>query len=136
MDNQSYLELILAQLNRSEEKADKFEQHIQRLSECVHRLANSSVRYEEKVTGLEERTHKEFQRTGQQINQISKKLDNLNTHLLLLDKDVRDLKAAEDKRSDRKEWALRELLSKIGWHLITIMFTTGAVWAIITKGAT
>lgn len=134
MDNHNALELILAQLRRSDEKADKLEQHIQRLSECVHRIANSSIRYEEKVAGLEERTQKEFQRTGQQIDAISKKLDNLNTHLLLLDKDVRDLKEAKTKQDDRKEWVLREILSKIGWHLVTILFTTGAILALINKG--
>jgi DNA repair exonuclease SbcCD ATPase subunit len=131
MDNGTALELILAQLKRSDEKADKVEQHIQRLSDCVHRLANSSVRYEEKVAGLEERTQKEFQRTGQQIDQISKKLDNLNTHLLLLDKDVRDLKSAKEKGDDRKEWALREILPKLAWHLITILFTAGALLALL-----
>lgn len=135
MDDNKILELIYGQLTKADERADKLELHIQRVSDCLQRLTNSSVRYEEKVAGLEERTHKEFQRTGQQIDQISKKLDNLNTHLLLLDKDVRDLKNAELRREDRKEWALREILSKIGWHLITILFTTGAIIAIIKGSA-
>lgn len=134
MDNTTALELILAQLKRSDEKADKLEQHIGRLSDCVHRLANSSVRYEEKVASLEERTQKELHRTGEQIDAVSKKLDNLNTHLLLLDKDVRDLRAAKEKGDDRKEWALREILSRLAWHLITILFTTGAILALINKG--
>jgi len=133
-DNQ-ILELIYDQLKRSDERADKLEGNIARMTDCIHRLANSSVRYEEKVTSLEDRTQKEFQRTGQQIHEISKKLDNLNTHLLLLDKDVRSLKEAEEKRSDRKEWALREILSKLGWHVVTVAVTSSILWAVITKGS-
>lgn len=95
------LDLILDGMRSGAERQQQLESSIDKLAGAVHQLALSSVRYEEKVLQLENKTSKEIAVQGEQLKALSQKFESLEDVV----KDLRGLvKELEENRQNQKYW--------------------------------
>lgn len=95
------LDQILDGMRSGAERQLQLESSIDKLAESVHQLALSSVRYEEKVLQLENKTSKEIAVQGEQLKALGQKFESLEDVV----KDLRSLvKDLEESRQSQKYW--------------------------------
>lgn len=95
------LDQILHGINAGAERQTQLESSIEKLAGAVHQLALSSVRYEEKVLQLENKTSKEIAVQGEQLKALGQKFESLEDVVKDLRSLVNDL---EESRQSQKYW--------------------------------
>ena len=95
------LDQILDGIHAGAERQQQLEGSIEKLAGAVHQLALSSVRYEEKVMQLENKTSKEIAVQGEQLKALGQKFESLEDVVKDLRSLVNDL---EESRQSQKYW--------------------------------
>ena len=88
------LDAILAEVKSGTDRQQRLESSIDKLADAVKDLAVSSVRYEEKVLQLEQKTTKEIAVQGEQLASLQKTVNDI--------KDVVDV--LERQRQSQQYW--------------------------------
>ena len=88
------LDAILAEVRSGTDRQQRLESSIDKLADAVKDLAVSSVRYEEKVLQLEQKTTKEIAVQGEQLAALQKSVNDI--------KDVVDV--LERQRQSQQYW--------------------------------
>lgn len=88
------LDAILAEVRSGTDRQQRLESSIDKLADAVKDLAVSSVRYEEKVLQLEQKTTKEIAVQGEQLASLQKTVNDI--------KDVVDV--LERQRQSQQYW--------------------------------
>lgn len=88
------LDAILAEVRSGTDRQQRLESSIDKLADAVKDLAVSSVRYEEKVLQLEQKTTKEIALQGEQLAALQKSVNDI--------KDVVDV--LERQRQSQQYW--------------------------------
>lgn len=88
------LDAILAEVKSGTDRQQRLESSIDKLADAVKDLALSSVRYEEKVLQLEQKTTKEIAVQGEQLSALQKSVNDI--------KDIVDV--LERNRQSQQYW--------------------------------
>lgn len=117
------LDAILAEVRSGTDRQQRLESSIDKLADAVKDLAVSSVRYEEKVLQLEQKTTKEIAVQGEQLASLQKTVNDI--------KDVVDV--LERQRQSQQYWFRKIVGVILVPVVVVVLLAAGYVYSTLNS---
>lgn len=119
---------VLAEIRNTNREMADLKQSVREMSQAVLQLVQTSVRYEEKLTHIEDRMERDIKSQGDQLTNLTGELRELREDIAQITNVVKTLQDDYNERMDGRKWLVREITAKLIWPLLAIIATALLVY--------